>query len=611
MPVPTFNPTTGKFDMVINKENPFVIPPAIEWYDPTEGLPEDPEVGDRYGADATANGWIYDYIYEWNGEEWVETAPEDGWMIWMLFELMFYVFFSGGWMEVGSESFVNIDGDTMTGDLTMNGGNIVMTGTETVDGIDISAFIDQDVSSGSTPTLTGTNFTGIPDSALDLDYVEVTGDTMIGTNSTTFFQIQQADTSVVLNVDTTNGRVGIDELRALSANGLKLYEDGGKGIFVQDSTGNVGIGVTVPTQKLNVSGNINLNTNGTAILMSSYKGANSIGNNLFIGGGGQSSIGEAGATHKGSYNTAQGVNALQYNTTGYSNSAQGVQALYSNTTGNYNSAQGMQALRSNTTGNYNSAQGVQALYSNTTGNNNSAQGVQALYSNTTGNYNSAQGYAALRSNTTGNNNSAQGVQALYSNTTGNYNSAQGMQALRSNTTGYSNSAQGYAALLYNTTGYSNSAQGYAALRSNTTGNNNSAQGVQALYSNTTGNYNSAQGVQAGRSIIDGNSNTFVGYAAGYHASQLTSASNSMALGNGAYTTASNQVVIGNTAITDIYANQNGTATIRAGKFQLSDLNTAPASKTATGTKGEIRVTADAIYVCSATDTWVKCNLATW
>jgi len=102
--------------------------------------------------------------------------------------------------------FVNITGDTMTGDLTMNGGNIVMTGTETVDGIDISAFIDQDVSSGSTPTLTGTNFTGIPDSALDLDYVEVTGDTMIGTNSTTFFQIQQADNTVVFNVDTTNAQ---------------------------------------------------------------------------------------------------------------------------------------------------------------------------------------------------------------------------------------------------------------------------------------------------------------------------------------------------------------------------------------------------------------------
>ena len=108
-----------------------------------------------------------------------------------------------------------------------------------------------------------------------------------------------------------------------------------------DSNGNVGIGIIAPTQKLDVSGNINFNTNGTAILMSSFKGADSVGNNLFIGGGGQSSIGEAGATHKGSYNTSQGYAALNSNTTGYYNSAQGYAALYSNTTGNYNSAQGM------------------------------------------------------------------------------------------------------------------------------------------------------------------------------------------------------------------------------------------------------------------------------
>ena len=48
----------------------------------------------------------------------------------------------------------------------------------------------------------------------------------------------------------------------------------------------------------------------------------------------------------------------------------------------------------NTTGSYNSAQGYNALYSNTTGNYNSAQGYNVLYSNTTGNYNSAQGYQA-------------------------------------------------------------------------------------------------------------------------------------------------------------------------------------------------------------------------
>ena len=32
---------------------------------------------------------------------------------------------------------------------------------------------------------------------------------------------------------------------------------------------------------------------------------------------------------------------------------------------------------------------------------------------------------------------------------------------------------------------------------------------------------------------------------------------------------------------------------------------------ATGTKGEIRVTATHIYVCTATNTWVRSALATW
>ena len=41
------------------------------------------------------------------------------------------------------------------------------------------------------------------------------------------------------------------------------------------------------------------------------------------------------------------------------------------------------------------------------------------------------------------------------------------------------------------------------------------------------------------------------------------------------------------------------------------LNTAPASASATGVLGEIRVTAAYIYVCSATNTWVRTALATW
>jgi hypothetical protein len=46
-------------------------------------------------------------------------------------------------------------------------------------------------------------------------------------------------------------------------------------------------------------------------------------------------------------------------------------------------------------------------------------------------------------------------------------------------------------------------------------------------------------------------------------------------------------------------------------IRLSDLNTAPASSSDTGTKGEIRFTSDFVYVCTATDTWVRSPLVSW
>jgi len=120
------SPSIGQLDKrYVNVEDWFLMPPVEDWYDPTDGLPEDPEIGDRYISDATAEGWEIDHIYEWDGDEWIESEPEEGWMIWMLFELMFYVFFSGGWMEVGSESFVNVTGDTMTGDLILSGAKLI------------------------------------------------------------------------------------------------------------------------------------------------------------------------------------------------------------------------------------------------------------------------------------------------------------------------------------------------------------------------------------------------------------------------------------------------------------------------------------------------------
>jgi hypothetical protein len=50
---------------------------------------------------------------------------------------------------------------------------------------------------------------------------------------------------------------------------------------------------------------------------------------------------------------------------------------------------------------------------------------------------------------------------------------------------------------------------------------------------------------------------------------------------------------------------------QANQFKLSALNTAPASATATGTLGEIRIVNGFIYVCVATNTWQRTALTTW
>lgn len=46
-------------------------------------------------------------------------------------------------------------------------------------------------------------------------------------------------------------------------------------------------------------------------------------------------------------------------------------------------------------------------------------------------------------------------------------------------------------------------------------------------------------------------------------------------------------------------------------LSITALNTAPANATAPGKLGEIRITATAIYVCIATDVWVKTTLTTF
>jgi hypothetical protein len=68
---------------------------------------------------------------------------------------------------------------------------------------------------------------------------------------------------------------------------------------------------------------------------------------------------------------------------------------------------------------------------------------------------------------------------------------------------------------------------------------------------------------------------------------------------------------GGTLVANQRATIDDTGLTVIGEYKLSALNTAPATASSTGTLGEIRITATGIFVCTATNTWVKAALATF
>lgn len=74
-------------------------------------------------------------------------------------------------------------------------------------------------------------------------------------------------------------------------------------------------------------------------------------------------------------------------------------------------------------------------------------------------------------------------------------------------------------------------------------------------------------------------------------------------------TAGGNLLINTTTNSGYKLDVNGSS--RFNSISLSALNTAPASATATGTLGEIRIDASYIYVCTATNTWKRATLSTW
>lgn len=246
-----------------------------------------------------------------------------------------------------------------------------------------------------------------------------------------------------------------------------------------------------------------------------------------------------------------------------------------------NTAIGARALRSNTTGDFNTAVGFFVLEYNTTGKSNTGLGVGASYYNTTGSENTALGHQTLNFNTVGNGNTAIGFQSLVRNYADN-NTGIGNYSLWRNTTGISNIAVGYSSGVGISSGSGNIIIGTSTTTSDytktiTTGNNN------LIIAPNGGIFNG---------IISGSGNIILGKADGLPAAL------------------ENNIVIAN-GVGQIKAQNNGTNWTFTGQINKSALDTPPASATAPGVLGEMRITTTYIYVCTATNTWVRSSLTTW
>ena len=356
--------------------------------------------------------------------------------------------------------------------------------------------------------------------------------------------------------------------------------------------------------------------------------------------------------------TINGIRIGKGNSDIENNTALGYLTLTNNTTGNYNTSVGGKSMHINTTGIRNTAVGTSSLYNNITGSRNTTIGSTSLYYNIDGSSNSAVGSQALFSNTSGSGNTAIGIDTLVKNTIGQYNTAVGYRASYYCTNGQHNVAVGNTALGSNT-GQGNTAIG-AGAGSRINSNFNIAVGYNAFGENpivnapVTGEYNIIMGFQAGRDLTAGSRNILIENTTN---ASVTTGNNNIMLNprqkSGINTGSGNTIIGGfdgafNSNDSELVVLGSGTGTIAIRKNTNNELiaptltnaliisggnkslitkeylesvtknlpslttaNAAPTSSTASGVKGDIRIDADYVYICVATNTWKRSLLTAW
>ncbi len=386
----------------------------------------------------------------------------------------------------------------------------------------------------------------------------------------------ESNNNASLSLKNTNASAGGGEYQlfvtsstsnpSIAAGSLGLYYDHPSNAayrFSINTSGNVGIGTGMPTEKLDVSGNVKSsgtlaagtviypNTHGTNGQVLTTTGSGAL--TWSTPSGGASTVGAISnsATTNGASITSGVLNLAPADannggvvTTGAQTFA-GAKTFNSNLV--VNQIQFGRGLGDNI---QNTAVGYSALTSNTSGSGNTAFGFQGQWKGTTGGGNTSLGFAALIDNTTGSRNTALGYQALQKNI-GSDNIAIGFNAMYLSQNSNNNIVLGTQSLDFSTNGASD----------------NIAMGKQVMRLATTAARNVVVGHYSGGAVTTESDNTLVGDNTNISAG----VTNATAIGKGAVVTSSNSVLLGNSSVTNVktsgtltagtvtYPNTHGTA----------------------------------------------------
>ena len=145
--------------------------------------------------------------------------------------------------------------------------------------------------------------------------------------------------------------------------------------------------------------------------------------------------------------------------------------------------------------------------------------------------------------------------------------------------------------------------------------------VGVILNNTSTGVNANTGFQTKNDMFNylsiwtygsGRINTLFGKVVGNKVGLLTQGADNTGLLIGTLSNAPITVGINSVAVAEINSTESAwSIPLKTTQLKLSALNTAPASASATGTTGDIRIDANYIYVCTATNTWKRTALTTW